>query len=99
MPEGGVFAYDEPVDVTVAKDKVEIAVQLRNAGVPVSDDYFYEITGIPKPDNYDEMIAAQEAKRQTEAEAAAMNPFAKKLSVEEGIQKALSDFFGNALNG
>lgn len=24
-------------------------------GTPVSDDYIYEATGIPKPDNYDEL--------------------------------------------
>lgn len=24
-------------------------------GVPVSDDYIYKITGIPKPANYDEL--------------------------------------------
>jgi hypothetical protein len=55
LPAGGTFIYDEPVDVTIAGTKVDMGIKLKNSGVPVSDDWFYEMTGIPKPDNYDEL--------------------------------------------
>lgn len=38
-----------------------IVCRLKNeAGLPIDDDYLYEEFGIPKPDNYDEMKAAQQ---------------------------------------
>lgn len=56
LPKGGTFVYNEPVNIEVAGKKVDIALKLRNDGkVPISDDYFYEISGIPKPDNYAEL--------------------------------------------
>lgn len=58
IPDGGRFVYNEPVDIADAKAKVEIAILVKGAGVPVSDDYFYETSGIPRPDNYDELKAA-----------------------------------------
>ena len=61
LAPGGHFVYDEPVDVDVAKKKVEIAKMAKDMGVPVSDDYIYQITGIPKPDNYEQLKAEQAA--------------------------------------
>lgn len=65
VPNGGKFVYDEPVNLDTAAAKVKIAIDVKTlAKVPVSDDYFYEISGIPKPDNYDELkkqIAEQDA--------------------------------------
>ena len=49
---GGEFVYVEPkeTNITVIAD---VITKMRNAGTPVSDDTFYELTGIPKPENYD----------------------------------------------
>lgn len=56
LPDGGRFIYDEPVNIDEATKKVDMAIKLKTEGkVPIADDYFYEITGIPKPDNYDEL--------------------------------------------
>ena len=60
--EGGEFVYVEDVDPTAVKNKLEAATTLRSNGVPVDDDYFYEVSGIPKPKNYDAMKKEQAEK-------------------------------------
>ncbi len=60
----GSFYFEEE-DSRSIKDKVDTAVTLRKNGTPVSDDYLYEITNIPKPDNYDALKKAQQEKQQT----------------------------------
>lgn len=56
---GGKFAFVPPKKKDPEK-QVTIVCRLKNeAGLPISDDYLYEEFGIPKPDNYDELKAAQ----------------------------------------
>jgi hypothetical protein len=106
LPADGLFAYEEQVDIAEAGKKVDVAIKLRNAGVPVSDDWFYEITGIPKPDNYDELKAEYEARKAAELQQATEQPTAakkpvrgKKLAIDdrlEGLMQKLDAFFGDA---
>lgn len=57
---GGKFAFVPPKKKDPEK-QVTIVCRLKNeAGLPIDDDYLYEEFGIPKPDNYDEMKAAQQ---------------------------------------
>ena len=57
---GGKFVFVPPKKKDPEK-QVNIVCRLKNeAGLPISDDYLYEEFGIPKPDNYDEMKAAQQ---------------------------------------
>lgn len=51
---GGEFYYVKPKETT-ASEEINIISRMRQMGTPVSDDYIYETTGIPKPDNYDEL--------------------------------------------
>lgn len=103
----GKFAYDEPVQPEVATKLIDMAVKLKNAGVPVADDHFYEISGIPKPENYEELKQKYEADKAAEKGIEAPQPGkkqapakpGKKMSVEDEVRKVLSDFFGEALNG
>lgn len=62
--DGGYFAFTKEIDVNYLKERIGIDKEVA-AMVPVADDYFYETYGIPKPDNYDELKAAQkeEAKK------------------------------------
>lgn len=89
VPKGGTFVYDEPVNVDLAKAKVAIAVQLRNAGVPVSDDYFYEVSGVPKPENYDELKLANEDNDKDDSKITVK----RKLTVEQIVENTLKRFF------
>ena len=44
---GGFFLFPEQGEKMTVKDQVDLALKLRNANIPVADNYFYEITGIP----------------------------------------------------
>ncbi len=68
FPADGEFNFveDEVMSLTTRKD-IDIAL---NGIIPISDDYFYEKYGIPKPDNYDEL-----KKKMDEEKIANNNPF------------------------
>lgn len=74
LPEGGHFAYDDPMNLDEADKKAKIGLSIKKGGVPVADDWFYQTTGIPKPDNYDELKAEQEANKEAEQEAEPVEP-------------------------
>jgi hypothetical protein len=60
---GGRFKYEKEIDLDYLKTKMEVDKEVAGQ-VPVSDDYWYETYGVPKPDNYDELKAEKEAQRQ-----------------------------------
>lgn len=60
--EGGHFYFETEVDTADVQARLNIATQLGKM-TPVDDDYLYELTGIPKPENYDELKAEKEAAR------------------------------------
>lgn len=66
--QGGTFCFDEEIDLQKLKSRLDIDIQLSNK-VPISDDYWYETYGIPKPDNYDQLKQEQEERRQAVLEA------------------------------
>jgi hypothetical protein len=86
LPAGGHFVYDEALDMADANDKIDMAIKLVKNGIPVEDDYFYEVSGVPKPKNYDVL------KKQMADAAAAKDtppqPFPK--PVKKGSPKKLS---------
>lgn len=105
LPKGGKFIYDEPVDLETATKKVSIGNQLRAAGTPVGDDYFYEVSGVPKPADYQEQKDSQTAPDDDEEEDDDPEPPAKgskdknskqakkKLSLLKDIKNSLTGFF------
>ena len=66
--EGGRFAWEEEKDLAKLKARLDIDQQVA-AHVPVSDDYWYETYGIPKPENYEELVRRKEEQRQAALEA------------------------------
>lgn len=68
--EGGRFEYEMELDLDSLKTKLEIDDKV-SSKVPVSDDYWYNTYGIPKPDNYDELKAEQKIKLEADAKAKA----------------------------
>ena len=44
---GGFFLFPEQGEKMKVSEQVDLGLKLRNAGIPVADNYFYEITGIP----------------------------------------------------
>lgn len=57
--DGGAFEFKKEIDLEALKVRKEIDMFV-SGKVPVSDDYFYDTYGIPKPDNYDELKAKME---------------------------------------
>ena len=61
--EGGEFVYAKK-DKTHPTQQVDIVLKLNSIGLPISDDYLYEFSGIPKPENYDELLAEKKADKE-----------------------------------
>lgn len=64
---GGKFTFEKEIDVDVVGKQITIVQQVKTMGVPVGDDYVYDLTGIPKPDDYE----AQKKKNFAEAQSLA----------------------------
>ncbi len=60
--------WEEEKDLAKLKARLDIDQQVA-AHVPVSDDYWYETYGIPKPENYEELVRRKEEQRQAALEA------------------------------
>jgi len=45
---GGFFSFPDAGESVSTQERLEMALKVRREGIPVDDDYFYEITGIPK---------------------------------------------------
>lgn len=60
---GGRFVHQEEDEKLTTADRVEMFVKLKGYGLPIADDHVYEVTGIPKPNDYDAQKAAQEEAR------------------------------------
>lgn len=71
VTEGGGFEFEQEVDIEKLKARLDIDREV-SLKVPLSDDYWYDTYGLPKPDNYDELITKREEER------AAMLALAKK---------------------
>ena len=61
--EGGEFVFAKK-DKTHPTQQVDIVLKVNSIGLPISDDYLYEFSGIPKPDNYDELIEEKKAEKE-----------------------------------
>lgn len=61
--DGGSFSFAREFDFQQIKAQVEIINQVKGGGTPVDDDHIYEVTGIPKPKDYDLRKKQQEEER------------------------------------
>lgn len=58
----GKFYYEDELNINNLKVRMEIDREV-SAKVPIGDDYWYNTYGIPKPDNYDELKAKMEERK------------------------------------
>lgn len=106
----GKFEFELDLDLSKLKLRMEIDTFV-SSKVPMSDDYWYDTYGIPKPDNYDELKAKMEAQAQeavpepdTSKKVPGQKPVAKKGQLTETkkqnlmdlLFKGLADFFDQA---
>ncbi len=94
--EGGHFEVEQEIDLTELSQRINIDLQVA-ARVPVSDDYWYNTYGIPKPDNYNALKAEQQAQREAMRRALEGNDNDHKAKKKQPEKKklfdALADFF------
>ena len=45
---GGLFSFPDQGESISTDERLDMALKVKGAGIPVDDDYIYEITGIPK---------------------------------------------------
>jgi hypothetical protein len=50
--DGGEWQFEAEQENISLKDRVNIDIALKNAGLPIDDDYLYETYSIPKPKDY-----------------------------------------------
>jgi SPP1 gp7 family putative phage head morphogenesis protein len=58
--DGGRFRFEKEIDLDALITRLSIDEKVHSK-VPISDDYWYETYGVPKPDNYEELKAAMAA--------------------------------------
>jgi phage gp29-like protein len=65
VADGDIQAEKE-TNLQEVKDRLGIIQQVKTLGEPVDADHIYEVSGVPKPANYDSMKADQEAAKAAE---------------------------------
>lgn len=105
---GGEFTCETPQDKNLSA-RILIDMQLKNAGLPMSDDYFYETYGVEKPKNYEELKKEKvartpdpNAKPEEKAEDGAeeeKKEDGKDDSPEEKVDKKKDKFWKNFFSG
>ena len=84
----GKFTYPEQENIS-KKDRLDMDLKIAGK-VPVSDDYFYMTYGVPKPDNYEQIV------KEKKDSADAMKQLAQKAAadpVKNTLLRRLVDFF------
>lgn len=101
---GGEFSFVVPQNKDLSA-RVQIDMQLKNMGLPISDDYLYETYGIEKPKNYEELKAARmpDPKKRPEDKPEEEQEEDKEAgntdSPEEKVDKKKENFFKNLFSG
>jgi phage gp29-like protein len=103
FPVDGKFEFEKELDLDKLKVRLAIDKEV-SAKVPVGDDYWYETYGVPKPDNYDELKAKQEAEKVAQQQVMQQQPKepvkpSSKQPIEnkkKNLVDSFFDFFGLA---
>lgn len=100
--DGGEWQFEAEQENISLKDRVTIDTTLRNAGLPIDDDYFYETYSIPKPKNYGKEKPTNEEpidEKPVEEPPTKKPPTKKQVKPTDTVtltMQDLTDFFGLA---
>lgn len=84
---GGFFSFPDQGESITTKERLDMALTVKKAGVPVDDDYIYEITGIPKAEKQPDSKPSKPAALEHDEQEQEPKPQKK---------KGLHDFFALA---
>lgn len=62
--QDGKFTFRDAVPITTRKAEVDLIKSLKDQGVPVDDDHVYKVSGVPKPEKYEELKKELDSKSQ-----------------------------------
>lgn len=104
--EGGEFVYAHKESIDIAQ-QTDVIIKLNALGLPIDDDYLYEYSGIPKPDNYDQIKAEKEEEKKALQAQLQQQPSEEdekedkekkddKKPAKSGLTQRLRSFFGLA---
>lgn len=79
--DGGYFGYELDLNLNKLKLRLEIDMQVSQK-VPVSDDYWYETYGIPKPANYNQLKKGKDNETEKSVEQEGQEGKEKELSTD-----------------
>lgn len=91
--EGGKFEFERELDMQAVKEQMVIISMAKKLGTPVDDDFIYDVTGIPKPKNYDELKQQQEEERQARQQQQPGNDPENTLPRSPGEQTLIKRLF------
>lgn len=98
--DGGEWQFEAEQEHISLKDRVVIDTTLKEKGLPIDDDYFYEKYGIPKPTNYEQQKKIEPGKNDAPgATKPAKKDVLKNVDEDTTITltlKDLTDFFALA---
>lgn len=91
--EGGEWIFEDEDENLTLKERVLIDTTLKESGLPIDDDYFYERYNIPKPANYKELKEKNNVNPPPDA-AEKKKPKKTDLALSDELLQKMSDFFG-----
>jgi len=104
--QNGEFVHEKQEKEVPVKEKIDNVIKLKkDFGLPVDDDYVYEMSGVPKPSNYDQLKKEQLQQQQEPTPAdkkkkrSSNDPgesTEEKLAWLDRFRLKLSDFFDQA---
>lgn len=96
--KGGRFTIQKEQDPYQTQAIVATIKTVRESGTPVSDDYVYQVSGIPKPDNYDQLKEwpYQKSKTQNDQAEEVEDTLLDKPKFWHRFRQNLADFFDPA---
>jgi phage gp29-like protein len=91
--EGRFRIKDDNEERLSPKDRLDMALSMRQSGVPISDEYFYDNFGIEKPENYEALKAEQRIKEEVQQYAQFSAVDVDKSKKGGGIIRLAKSFF------
>lgn len=96
--EGGSFRFTREINLEELRQRLEIDMQVSRK-VPVSDDYWYETYGIPRPDNHEAVKKGEQRQEDPVRQGNGKGRQENERRKLQALFSALSGFFASAPTG
>lgn len=94
--KGGKFVFPEQGETLTTKERVDIALKVKDAGIPVSDDTIYELSGVRKPKDGEAVSGAKPVDPAPDPDQ--LPGLGKKAKAHASFTERFTSFFAEALS-